>query len=304
MPWKDFGLIFRVDRLAPWCRSHGYVPTATALGDRIRVFFAGLDEQKVGRIGFIDVKSDDPSAVVGFSKEPVLDVGATGAFDEHGVTPMAACRTVSGALRLYFAGWQRTENARYLLFNGIATSNDDGLTFERSSNVPAFERSDRHYLIRTGFVVRDGATWKSWAAQSDGLVIQAGKVLPSYSLAYMESIDGIHWPETGDVCFPANAIDVIGYGRSAVWRDQELWQGLFSVRHRESGYTIQHGVSKDGRAWSVDAKSSLSFTPEMTGDGQKETMFPSVIECGDRLIMFYNGDVFGHEGIRLAVYSA
>lgn len=303
MLWQDLGLVFRIQDQSTWMKSHGYVPTAIMLHDRIRVFFASLDANRIGRIGFVDLDRADPTRVIEASDDPALDIGPTGAFDEHGVTPMSLVRLADGGLRLYYAGWQRTEGARYLLFNGMATSSDDGRTFTRNANVPVFERSDRHYLVRTGFVILEGGTWKCWCAQSDRLIDVDGKVVPSYSLGFMESTDGIHWPETAEVCLRADD-EVFGYGRSAVWRESNgEWNALLSLRRRGAGYAIRHGTSTDGRHWDLQAVSPLSLMPEQTVDAQAETMFPSILRDGDRMLMFYNGDGFGREGIRLAVNS-
>jgi hypothetical protein len=302
MGWRDLGLIFRVHGQRPWMCSHGYVPSALLLRDRIRVFAAFWDAELVGRIGYVDIALHEPTQVIGFALEPVLDVGLPGTFDEHGVTPMAVQR-VGHEVWLYYAGWQRSPTVRYLLFMGLAISSDDGLSFRRHSNVPVLERSDTHHLVRTGFVLHEHGRWEAWAAQSNGIVEINGKLTPSYELGYLESEDGIHWPASSAACLTTRAGGIFGYGRSAVWRAEGRYYGLFSVRRYAMGYRIEYATSADGRDWEPLRSDGMAFLPQHTVPAQRETMFPSLIRASNQLLMFYNGDSFGQEGIRCAAWK-
>jgi hypothetical protein len=301
MAWQDLGLIFGVTGQRPWMISHGYVPTAIRLQDRIRIFAAFWDADMVGRCGYVDVDAADPTRVLGFSAEPVLDVGAPGAFDEHGVTPMSVVR-LPDELRLYYAGWRRDPEVRYRLFTGLAVSRDDGLTFHRHGGAPVLGPTGTHDLVRTGFITRIGDRWQAWSAQSEGLVDLNGKPTPTYGLGFMESSDGLAWPATAEPCLGVTPGDIVGYGRSAVWREASgLYQGLFSVR-RIGGYSIEHATSADGRTWSALSSEGLGFPPRLTTPRQAETMFPSLVETPAGRVMFYNGDHFGREGVRAAIW--
>jgi hypothetical protein len=282
--------------------SHGYVPTAVVLPTRIRLFAAFWDQSSIGRIGYVDVSRDDPTKVIGFSTQPSLDVGEPGTFDAHGVTPMSVNR-VDDQLWLHYAGWQRVPEARYLLFSGLAISDDDGATFRRHAKVPVLDRSSHHFLVRTGFFLRCEQRWQAWVAQSTGLPEIAGKLTPQYALYHLESEDGINWPHTGDLCFELNDV-IFGYGRTAVWRgDDHQYHGLFSVRRRTTGYSIEYSRSPDGRKWESLRKDQMAFHPDHTQPSQRETMFANVVHVANRRFMFYNGDSFGREGIRAAIWD-
>ncbi len=89
MNWERLGRIFNANGQTKWMQSHAYLPTAYEIdADRIRVFLAFRDEHQVGRLGWIDVSSSDPTHAIGFSERPALDVGRPGAFDDNGVTPL------------------------------------------------------------------------------------------------------------------------------------------------------------------------------------------------------------------------
>jgi hypothetical protein len=300
--WADLGVVFRVRGQRHWMASNGYVPTALALSDRIRVFAAFWDRDQVGRIGFVDVDRDDPARVICHSPDPVLDLGAPGAFDEHGTTPMSVIAD-GDVLRLYYAGWQRVTSVRYLLFTGLAISRDGGLNFERVSDVPVLDRVAGHHLVRTGYIAHDGAVWKAWIAQSNRLIDVDGKPTPSYGLDYLESLDGISWPGTAHVCFRPGHDGVFGYGRSAVWRDGDRYHAMLSVRRRD-GYRIEYACSPDGIAWSKHGTGGFALPPARTRDAQAETMFPSVVRVDREIYAFYNGDGFGRDGVRCAQWIA
>ena len=58
-------------------RSHAFVPTPFVLdADRIRVYVAFLDAERIGRVGWVDVLAEDPTTVAGISKVPALGLGS------------------------------------------------------------------------------------------------------------------------------------------------------------------------------------------------------------------------------------
>jgi len=300
--WRDLGVVFPVQGQAPWMISHGYVPTAILQADRIRVFTAFWDSEQIGRVGYVDVAREDPSRVLGYSARPVLDLGERGAFDEHGVTPMAAVYD-GEQLRLYYAGWQRSPTVRYLLFTGLAVSDDGGETFSRVSDVPVLDRSPGHFLVRTGFFAHQDGVWKAWLAQSEGLIEINGRPTPTYGLSYAQSDDGIVWPRQSTPCFAQGADGVFGFGRSAIWRDASGYHAMLSVR-RLSGYRIEYARSADGIAWNAPDPTGYALLPQHTATAESETMFPSVITADGVTYAFYNGDRFGEAGVRCARWEA
>ena len=59
------GLIYAPDGSQPWAKSHAMLPTPLDMGDgRLRIYVAFVDENTVGRIGYVDVDARDPSRVL------------------------------------------------------------------------------------------------------------------------------------------------------------------------------------------------------------------------------------------------
>src|SRR5699024_9102075 len=120
MGWRKLGRVHVAAGEAPWARSHAFLPTPWMLDeDRIRIYAAFLDEQKVGRVGFVDLDARDPRRVLRVSDRPALDIGADGCFDDNGVTPMQVV-SHQGRLLLFYTGWQIGVKVRYYLFTGLA----------------------------------------------------------------------------------------------------------------------------------------------------------------------------------------
>lgn len=305
MPWNDLGLIFRVDRLSEWAHSHAYVPTALDLGDHIRVYAAFWDANKHGRLGYIDVDGDDPTKVLAFSADPILSDAEPERFDSDGVTPLSIVRDGS-ALRLYYAGWRRLrdQEARYTLFTGLAVSRN-GERFERYQVDPVLGPTKANSFVRTGgFFMRDAGRWRCWFADFVENVRINDAATPSYCLATLDSHDGIHWPDQAQEVFPVIPGHVFGYGRGAVWKSKGRYKGLFSVRYLDGGYrSINYSESPDGYRWAPLSDRGLAFTPRDSCDEQSELAFPTLVLRDDRMFMFYNGDNFGRDGLRAAVWT-
>ena len=83
------------------------LPTPLRLPDgRIRILLGICDTNTVSRIGWIDLDGRDPSRVLGEWREPILDIGAPGHFDDNGVNPCSVVSMPDGTVRIYYNGYQ------------------------------------------------------------------------------------------------------------------------------------------------------------------------------------------------------
>lgn len=302
MGWQKLGRVYVAAGEHDWMRSHAYCPTSMLLDEeRIRVFVAFLDGEKVGRVGYVDVSAENPLEVLEVSQRPVLDVGEPGCFDDSGVTPLSLCDADDG-LRLYYAGWQLGVGVRYFLFLGLAVSSDGGASFERASRAPVLERSDAEPLIRTGaHVQHDGARWRMWYAGGDSWVPDGDKEVPSYPLRYLESEDGIEWGPSGEVCLEPQPGSEIGFARPGVLADAERLRMWFSIRPVGGrGYRLGYAESAEGRQWErLDDRAGI----DVSEDGWDSEMIG--LSCLQPTkygtYLFYNGNNFGETGFGAAL---
>src|SRR4051812_36344063 len=102
MQWQKLGCVWAPDGSRPWAKSHAHLPTPLQLDDkRIRIYFACLDENRFGRISFVDVAASDPSKVLKEHGEISLDIGRLGSFDDCGAVPSCAIRHRDGVFLFY-----------------------------------------------------------------------------------------------------------------------------------------------------------------------------------------------------------
>lgn len=300
MKWKKMGIVYCPDGSIPWARTHAMVPTPLQLDNGLlRLFVAFLDDEGIGRVGYVDIAAENALEVVDVSCSPVLDIGNPGSFDDNGVLP--ACAVDCGdEQRLYYIGFQIGVNVRYFMFSGLAVSGDQGLTFIRHSRVPVLDRSDEDLFARTApFVIHDGI-WKMWYVGGDRWSDVKGKSLPVYRIKYIESQDGLTWPKSGMVCFDFADEDEHGFGRPFIIQEDGLYKMFYSIRRRSAGYRLGYAESFDGKCWQrKDDEIGIDVSDE--GWDSQAICYSSIARVRERTYMFYNGNNFGECGFGAAV---
>ena len=305
MHWNDFGVIFQTNNLTPWIQSHAYVPTAIELPDRIRVFAAFWDAKQHGRIGYIDCCKNQPQQPIGYSTRPIIHDTAPSAFDSHGMTPLSIIKEVDH-VRLYYAGWHLNHNKqdRYTLYTGLLIGDNNCEDFKHySENLLLGPRNSQETVRTMGHVLKAFDRYYAWVATSAGTTHDNGKVRPIYDLYVLQSPDGLNWSSQQKLALKHKKEEILGYGRSAIWlNSKHQFEGLFSVRKWNGSYSsLLYATSHDGTHWSELTDTGKAFTPSMTCDSQSEVAFPNIIRQKGRLLMFYNGNNFGKDGLRLAI---
>lgn len=300
MNWQKLGLVYCAGGEQPWAQSHAFIPTSMMLDDeRIRVYAAFLDNEKTGRVGYVDVDARNPLRILKVSKEPVLDIGAPGTFDEGGVSPTCLIEH-KGKLYLYYIGWQLGVKVPYLLFVGLAVSNDGGASFERNARVPCLDRSDQEFLLRSAAsVLRDDGRWRMWYVAGNQWIENAGKQLPRYNIRHLESADGVHWGEQGAVCLDLANKDEFGLARPFVLKERELFKMWYSIRTMSKGYRLGYAESDDGRHWKrKDAEVGVDVSE--SGWDSEMICFSCIQKTRSGTYMFYNGNNYGETGFGVA----
>jgi len=303
--WDKIGLIRLPKSNLEWINSHAYIPTPILLdNDIIRIFVAFWDKDLVGRIGFIDVSSKNPTEIIRFSEKPSLDVGTPGTFDDKGVSPLSIVRK-GDILYLFYAGWQRVDTVRYLLFTGLATSNNNGETFIRAKQTPILDRTDSEFLVRSGACViydTESGLWKMIYAGGSENFDMKGKLVPSYSFRYLETKDPYNWPTESKLAIsPDVTKKEFGFGRPFVLKGKEGYKMLYSIRKLDKGYEIGYAESMDMINWErMDAR-LLDFNTSPYFYDNQSRFAPWILTAKDGdVFLFYNGNDYGREGVCLA----
>jgi hypothetical protein len=299
MSWRKLGRIFQPDGSFWWARTNASFPTVEPLGDgRIRIYFTSLDERQDGRIGFIDVDSDDPLRVIAVGDQPVLDIGGLGEFDDCGANAMGIAS--DGARKfLYYQGWQRTEKTPFLIFSSVAVSDDGGASFRKIARAPALDRTaSEPYLRGAPFVMRDGDRFRMWYVNSTEWSVRGGEPKYRITVRVTESLDGLDWSGESSLCVEPEG-DEYAVGRPCVIRDGDTYRMWYSIRSFTRPYRIGYAESPDGTSWTRrDDAAGIDRSPE--GWDSEMICYAYVVDAGPHRYLFFNGNRHGATGFGVA----
>ncbi len=301
MNWVKEGLIYCPDGSSAWAKQYASLPIPFLIApDRLRIFLSLCDENMIGRVGYVDVDPANPKTILDISREPILDIGRPGRFDENGL--IASCvLSVGDKLYMYYVGYQLGQKVRYYQFAGLAISEDRGKSFSRVQEVPVIDRSDGESLNRTApFVMFEARRFRMWYVGGNEWTEVNGKTLPIYNMRYIESEDGINWPGSGRICLNFQSEDEHVIGRPWIFKEGSLYRMFLSSRTRSKGYRIGYAESDDGIVWRrLDELVGINVSEN--GWDSQMISYASIFKWQGQTYMFYNGNDCGRTGFGWAV---
>ena len=301
MRWQKQGLVYAPAGDLWWARTHGHLPTVDpTVHGVIRVYFTGLDEGSYGRTGFADLDVDDPTRVLAVSSEPVLDLGEPGAFDDCGAVASSIV-PFRGASYLYYHGFQRTAQAPYLQFTGLAFADLGGSRFEKHARVPVLDRIAGDPFLRAApCVLSDGDRLEMWYVSCLGWSRQKGGLHYRCNIRHATSEDGIAWKSRDEACIEPEGDDEYAVGRPWVLREGGIYRMWYSRRGFEEPYAMGYAESNDGLRW--ERKDFLAGLRRSDSGWDSEMVcYPCVADVGGRRRLFYNGNRRGATGFGCAL---
>jgi len=289
-----------------WWARNGYAfnPTVETSEDGVlRVYFAALDENNYGRIGFVELDADNPQTITRQPSEPVLDIGELGTFDDSGVNPSCAI-TVAGKRYLYYIGWQRSVRVPYMLFSGLAVS-EDGDSFTRHSRVPLFDRTEAEPFSRSApCVLIENGKFRAWYWSCEHWSQEDDWLHYNNVIRYAESDDGLNWNSTDYICVAPEGPFDYTVGRPWVIKDANIYKMWYSIRSRAHvSYRIGYAESRDGLTWERK-DGEVGISPSAEGWDSEMICHPCVVDVNGRRYMFYNGNHHGATGFGYAILES
>ncbi|MCC4589082.1 hypothetical protein LL962_18590 [Xanthomonas sp. NCPPB 1067] len=299
--WRKRGLVFDVarDGVGGWMQHAALTPTPYRLSAEVLRIYAGFrDTQGVSRIGYVDVCADAPTRVVGVSRQPVLEIGRDGCFDDNGMI-LGDVVTGPDGLYMFYVGFQRVAKAKFLAFTGLAVSHDGGGTFQRRQETPLLDRASGRSTIAAVHSVRyEDGRWRLWYAAGNDWEYIHGQPYPRYHIRYVET-DDLHSISSDDIACLLPLGDEYRIGRPRVYRFGERYLMYFTRGDVRGGYFPGIAFSNDGLHWKRD-DCQLGVELSDTGWDAQALCYPALIQQGERVLMFYNGNAMGHAGFGLA----
>jgi hypothetical protein len=298
--WRRLGAVALDTAGAPWAHSHAALPVVEPTGRGAwRVYLSLRDIEGRARIGRAAFTLAPTPAFGPLDPDPVLDLGALGAFDDSGVT--SSCLVAHAGRRfLFYTGWSRGVTVPFYLAAGLAVDEGDG-RFRRASAAPLLDRTAVDpYLTASPWVLRADERWKMWYVSATSWSRTPAGPRHHYHIRCAESADLLHWERRGDVAIDYADQEEHAFGRACVVRDDDRYRMWYSVRGER--YRIGYAESEDGRTWERrDADGGLTATG--TGWDSSMVEYPCVFDADGRRYMLYNGNDYGRTGVGLAVWD-
>ncbi|HZR02058.1 MAG TPA: hypothetical protein VFA81_02655 [Burkholderiales bacterium] len=307
MPWIKLGRIHCLEASPTRATLHMQVPTPLLTDSTIRIYFAARNALGKSYPAYLDVRRDNPLAVLRVDDTPVMAHGPIGTFDEDGAMPGCALR-LGPRIHLYYSGWNQRKSIPYHNTTGLAISRDGGEFFCRMFDGPILDRTSfEPYMAVTPWVVKEEALWRMWYVSGLSWTLVDERYEPVYGIKYAESTDGVQWKRPGVLVIPrkhdreacAHPSVILQAGVYHMWF---CYRDTVDFRDGKGSYRIGYASSPDGFTWKrQDHLSGI----DVSRDGWDSTMlcYPSVLECDGRLLLFYNGNSFGQSGIGCAVWE-
>jgi hypothetical protein len=311
--WKKLGLVFNPTDIkdVDWLNEFAQAPAVLEFNDFIRVYFScrpkpDLKGQYVSRSAYVDLNRKNLFEILRISRNPVLELGGLGTFDEFGTYPTSVVRNQEKVLA-YYGGWTRCESVPFNVAIGLAVSDDGGETFNKAGKGPVLSYSPDEPFILSGPKIRiyDGK-FHLWYIAGRRWVVVDGKPEPVYKIRMASSSDGYNW-----VKHNRNLIgDRLGEDEAQASPDVFFNNGKYHMffcyrqasdfrRNKDRSYRIGYAWSPDMTSWTRDdEKAGIDVSPE--GWDSEMVAYPHVFSLDGRTYMFYLGNQVGRYGFGLA----
>ena len=317
MKWRRLGKIFDPSQINLFDGQCGYAqsPQALLCDDFVRVYFSTRARDRhgmfVSHVAYVDFDGEF-SRVVDHSRQPVIQLGRLGSFDEHGIFPMNVLRD-DAKIYAFTTGWSRRRSVPVDAAIGLAVSTDGGVTFEKVGEGPILAASlDQPFLVGDAFVARFNGEFHMWYIYGTKWLKHSSGEQPDrvYKIGHARSADCIEWVRSdhrliadkldGDEC----------QALPTVVRFDGLYHMWFCYRHATDfrsnparGYRIGYASSADLVSWQRnDEHAGIDVSPN--GWDSEMLCYPHVFHHAGRLYMLYNGNEFGRFGFGLAVLES
>ena len=301
MKWTKRGLLFAPPSNLDWMASHAQNPFTESIGrDLFKIHFSTRDRLNQARGGSIVIDIDRPTEILELSSRPTIDLGALGCFDDSGAMPSCIV-TVAGLKYMYYTGWTQTRKVPFLFFIGLATSSDEGRTFQRYSRAPILGRTFHDpYLTASPWILIEEDRWRMWYVSGTGWEIceSDGTLRHSYRIVHADSRDGITWNCDGTVCIDYQDGEY-AIARPVVYKEDGIYKMWYCARGGNASYRPGYAESPDGLHWvRKDHEAGIDVSP--SGWDSEMVCYPHVFSHGGTSYMLYNGNGYGRDGVGYA----
>lgn len=303
--WKKLGLIFNSNKESDWMYSHAMIPVAEHLYDDIfRIYFSPRDKENRGHGAYLEIDINEPQEILNLSKEPVLEPGELGCFDDSGALPNSLLE-INGEKYLYYTGINIGVTVKIRNSIGLAKWNNEKNVFERVYKGPIIDRTkESPHFTATPEVIYDNGIYKSWFTSCVKWEKINNEVKHFYNLEYAESTDGINWKRDKNIAIDFKDEFEYALGVPRVKKDNDLYKMWFCSRATQDipTYRIRYAESNDGINWI--RKDEVGIDVSKDGWDSEMICYPFIFDHKDKRYMLYNGNGYGKTGFGLAILES
>jgi hypothetical protein len=311
--WTKLGQLFdpsRIDARPEWLHEFAQAPATLVFDTFVRVYFScrpkpDANGQYVSRSAYVDLNRANLFEVRRLAANPILPLGALGAFDEFGTYPVSIIRHGSDVVA-YYGGWTRPVSVPFDVAIGRAVSTDEGVTFQKQGSGPVLGAGLHEPFVLSGPKIRRFADrWQLFYIAGTKWLPTDGRAEPVYRIRMATSSDGVTWSRHGRELIPVKleadecqaSPDVIfANGRYHMFF---CYRYSLGYRGRERGYRIGYASSHDLIDWERDDdRAGIDVSDE--GWDSEMISYPHVFELDGAVYMMYLGNQVGRHGFGLA----
>jgi len=311
--WKKLGKVFNPVEVKhkSWMHEYAQAPSVLIFDAYVRVYFSCRptpDEkgQYVSYSAYVDLNRNNLFEILSVSKEPILELGELGTFDEFGIYPVSVIKN-GDEIRVYYTGHTRCESVPFNTAIGLATSSNNGETFNKAGSGPLLSYSPDEPFALSGPKIRKfNNIWYLWYIAGREWVMFDEKPELIYRIRMAKSNDGINW-----VKLDKNIIeDKLGKNEVQASPDVFFYEGKFHMffcymqtpdfrKDKNKAYRIGYASSADLDNWTRDdSKAGIDVSEE--GWDSEMVAYPHVFELDGNVYMLYLGNQVGKHGFGLA----
>jgi predicted GH43/DUF377 family glycosyl hydrolase len=310
--WKKLGSVFNPVEMSKqdWMKEFAQAPSVLVFENFVRVYFScrpapDQSKQYISYTGYVDLDRKNLMKVQDISKEPIIDIGGSGAFDEFGVYPTSVIRE-NDVIHAYYGGWTRCESVPFNVAIGYAMSKDGGKRFRKPYPGPILSYSINEPFILSGPKIRKyNNTWYLWYIAGRKWIIADGKPEPVYKIRMATSSDGLTWKKHDKDLVPDKLNLDEAQASPDVFYHNKKYHMFFCYRYasgfrsKERGYRIGYASSEDLLNWiRDDSKAGIGVSDE--GWDSEMISYPHVFELDSKIYMLYLGNQVGRFGFGIA----
>jgi hypothetical protein len=314
MKWTKLGKIFdpTEHKLGNNCIFYAQSPQFSEFGDYVRIYFSTRETDNTGKfishISYVEM-SKDFGEIKKVSDHTVIQMGALGCYDEHGIFPLNILKDNNKILG-FIGGWSRRISVSIETSIGLAVSEDNGNTFKRIGDGPILTSSlNEPFLVGDPFALKLENVFHLWYIYGVHWINNPENNVKErvYKIGHATSLDTVNWKKTNRQIISDRLNENECQALPSVVFFNGSYHMVFCYRqaigfrtNKDSSYRLGYANSFDGMNWKRDDENLGIDVSDNSWDSDM-LCYPHVFKYDGKIFLLYNGNEFGKYGFGLAV---